>query len=53
MNNEIDDGIRIVVGCDLGTEDEKLMAKRISSSYDISDIKYIDPIVEFLEEESL
>ena len=25
VNNEIDDGIRIIVGCDLGTEDEKLI----------------------------
>ncbi len=31
------------------TEEEKTMAKMISSSYDISDIKYIDPIAEYLE----
>ncbi|MCR5323193.1 MAG: flavodoxin domain-containing protein [Lachnospiraceae bacterium] len=31
------------------TEAEKTMAKMISSSYDISDEKYIDPIVEYLE----
>lgn len=30
------------------TESEKAMAQNISSSYDISDIKYIDPIVEYL-----
>ena len=30
------------------TEDEKKMAEMISSSYDISDIKYIDPIIEYL-----
>ena len=33
------------------TEDEKTMAKMISSSYDISDIKYIVPIAEYLESE--
>ncbi len=31
------------------TEAEKTMAKMISSSYDISDIKFIDPIAEYLE----
>lgn len=31
------------------TEDEKKMAEMISSSYDISDIKFIEPIVEYLE----
>ncbi len=31
------------------TEDEKKMVEMISSSYDISDIKYTDPIVEYLE----
>ena len=31
------------------TEAEKTMAQMISSSYDISDKKYIDPIVEYLE----
>ena len=33
------------------TEDEKTMAKMIASSYDISDIKYIAPIAEYLEGE--
>lgn len=32
------------------TEDEKIMAEMIATSYDISDIKYIEPIVEYLEE---
>ena len=31
------------------TEEEKTMAKMISSSYDISDIRFIDPIAEYLE----
>ncbi len=31
------------------SEDEKLMVKMISSSYDISDISYTDPIVEYLQ----
>ena len=31
------------------TEDEMCMAEMISSSYDISDIKYIEPIVEYIE----
>ncbi len=31
------------------TEAEKTMAEMISSSYDISDIKFIDPVVEYLE----
>lgn len=30
------------------TEDEKIMAQMISSSYDISDIKYTDQIVDYL-----
>ena len=33
------------------TEDEKTMVKMIASSYDISDIKFTDPIVEYLEGE--
>ena len=33
------------------TEGEKTMAKMISSSYDISDIRYIDPIVAYLNGE--
>lgn len=32
------------------TEDEEFMIKMISSSYDISDVKYIDPILECLGE---
>ena len=31
------------------TEDEKIMAEMIATSYDISDAKYIEPIVEYLE----
>ncbi len=31
------------------TEAEKEMAQKISSSYDISDIRYIDPVVDYLE----
>ncbi len=31
------------------TEDEKTMVKMIATSYDISDVKYIDPIVSYLE----
>ncbi len=31
------------------SEDEKKMVKMISSSYDISDIRYTDPIVEYLQ----
>ena len=31
------------------TEEEKIMTKMIATSYDISDIKYIEPIVEYLE----
>ena len=31
------------------TPEEETMAKMISQSYDISDIKYIEPIIEFLE----
>ena len=31
------------------TEKEKEAAEIMSSSYDISDIKYIEPIVEYLE----
>ena len=30
------------------TEDEKIMVKMISESYDISDIKFIEPIAEYL-----
>ena len=30
------------------TEEEKIMAEMIATSYDISDMKYIDPIVEYL-----
>lgn len=33
------------------TEEDELMIKMISSSYDISDIKYIEPILECLREE--
>ena len=32
------------------TDDEKKMAEMISSTYDISDIKYIEPIVSYLGE---
>lgn len=32
------------------TEKEKVMAEKMSSSYDISDIKYIEPIVSYLED---
>ena len=35
------------------SEDLKKMAEMISSSYDISDIKFIDPIVEYLENKAL
>ncbi len=31
------------------TEKEKVMAEKMASSYDISDIKYIEPIVAYLE----
>ena len=31
------------------TEEEKIMTKMIATSYDISDIKYIEPLVEYLE----
>ena len=31
------------------TEDDKKMAEMIRHSYDISDIKYIEPIVEYIE----
>ncbi len=31
------------------TEEEKMAIEKMSSSYDISDIKYIEPIVEYLE----
>lgn len=34
------------------TEEEEVMIKMISSSYDISDIKYIEPILECLNERS-
>ena len=30
------------------TEKEKVMAEKMASSYDISDIKYIEPIVMYL-----
>ena len=30
------------------TEDEEIMIKMISDSYDISDKKYIEPIVEYI-----
>ena len=32
------------------TEEEKIMVKLISDSYDISDIKYIEPIAEYIED---
>ncbi len=31
------------------TEKEKVMAEKMASSYDISDIKYIEPVVSYLE----
>ena len=34
------------------TEDEKKMVEMISSSYDISDKKFIAPIVEYFESEN-
>jgi len=33
------------------TEEDEYMIKMISSSYDISDIKYIEPILNCLKEE--
>ena len=33
------------------TEKEKVMAEKMASSYDISDIKYIEPIVSYLGED--
>ena len=30
------------------TDDEKIMAEMISKSYDISDEKYVEPIVEYI-----
>lgn len=33
------------------TEEDELMIKMVSRSYDISDIKYIEPIVAYLENE--
>jgi len=33
------------------TEDEKIMVEKMSSSYDISDKKFIEPIVEYLKSE--
>ena len=33
------------------TEKEKIMAEKMASSYDISDIKYIEPIVSYLGED--
>ena len=32
------------------TEKERFMAEKMASSYDISDIKYIEPIVSYLGE---
>jgi hypothetical protein len=32
------------------TEKEKAMAEKMASSYDISDVKYIEPIVAYLLE---
>ena len=32
------------------TEKEKAMAEKMASSYDISDIKYIEPIAEYIED---
>ena len=34
------------------TEKEKVMAEMIASSYDISDVKYIEPIAAYLEEKN-
>lgn len=34
------------------TQEDEIMIKMISSSYDISDIKYIEPILEYLNEEN-
>ena len=34
------------------TEEEKKMVEVMSSSYDISDIKFIEPIVDYLEREA-
>ena len=34
------------------TEEEKKMVEVMSSSYDISDVKFIEPIVDYLERES-
>ena len=31
------------------TEDDKKMAEMVATSYDISDVKYLDPIVEYIE----
>ena len=33
------------------TEEDEIMIKMISQSYDISDVKYTDPIVEYLAED--
>ena len=33
------------------TEEDEIMIKMISQSYDISDVKYADPIVEYLKED--
>ena len=40
---------RFAPGIENQTEDEKIMAEMIATSYDISDAKYIEPIVEYLE----
>ena len=32
------------------TEKEKVMAEKMASSYDISDVKYIEPIAAYLQE---
>ena len=34
------------------TEEEKIAIRMMSSSYDISDIKYIEPIVSYLSEKT-
>lgn len=33
------------------TEEDEIMIKMISQSYDISDVKYTDPIVEYIAED--
>ena len=32
------------------TEEEKIMAEKMATSYDISDIKYIEQIISYLED---